>query len=56
LKEIGATEVCYEEAEAAVGLAVLLLREVGAGEEHIRAETDRIRAELALRTPETRLA
>ena len=29
LEEVGATQVCIEEAEAAVGLAVLLLGEVG---------------------------
>jgi CPA2 family monovalent cation:H+ antiporter-2 len=55
LKELGATEVCYEEAEAATGLAALLLQEVGASEEQITAEINRIRAELALRTPEVRL-
>ena len=54
LKELGATEVCYEETEAAAGLAALLLREVGADEEQIKAEIDRIRAELALRTPDVR--
>ncbi len=54
LKELGATEVCYEEVEAAAGLAALLLREVGADEGQIKAEIDRIRAELALRTPEVR--
>jgi hypothetical protein len=30
LEDLGATAVCYEEAEAAVALADLLLREVGA--------------------------
>ncbi len=48
LEEIGATDVCYEEAEAAIGLASLLLREVGAGEERVRDELQRIRGSLAL--------
>ncbi len=48
LDEIGATEVCYEEAEAAIGLAGLLLREVGADEERVRTELQRIRKRFAL--------
>jgi CPA2 family monovalent cation:H+ antiporter-2 len=47
LEEIGATEVCFEEAEAAIGLASLLLREVGADEDRIRLERRRIRTRLA---------
>lgn len=43
LEEIGATGACYEEAEAAIGLATLLLREVGADEDRVRLETRRIR-------------
>lgn len=35
LDEVGATRVVTEEAETALGLAVLLLCEVGAGEERI---------------------
>jgi K+:H+ antiporter len=46
LEEVGATGVVSEEGETALGLAVLLLREVGADEERIRAEIRRIRAEL----------
>ncbi|MGQ0633327.1 MAG: cation:proton antiporter [Planctomycetaceae bacterium] len=46
LEEIGATEVCYEEAEAAIGLASLLLREVQADEGRIQAELQRIRSRL----------
>jgi CPA2 family monovalent cation:H+ antiporter-2 len=46
LEEIGATDVCYEEAEAAIGLASLLLREMHADENRIRAELNRIRAGL----------
>lgn len=47
LEEIGASEVCYEEAEAAIGLATLLLREVGADEERMRLEHRRLRSRLA---------
>lgn len=36
LEEIGASEVCFEEAESAIGLATLLLREAGADEDRIR--------------------
>lgn len=50
LEEIGATEVCYEEAETAVGLATLLLHEVGADESRIRDEQHRIRQQFALQT------
>ncbi len=46
LEEVGATGVVTEEAETAVGLAVILLREVGADEERIRSEIRRIQAEL----------
>ena len=42
LEEVGAQGVVTEEAETAVGLAVLLLREVGADEERIRVEITRI--------------
>lgn len=47
LEEIGATEVCFEEAEAAIGLATLLLREMGADDERVRLELRRTRARLA---------
>lgn len=46
LEEVGATGVVTEEAETAVGLAVLLLREMGADEERIRREIRRIQGEL----------
>jgi monovalent cation:H+ antiporter-2, CPA2 family len=49
LEELGATAVCYEEAEAAVALADLLLQEVGANEDEIRVEARAIRGEWALR-------
>jgi CPA2 family monovalent cation:H+ antiporter-2 len=49
LEEIGATEVCTEEAETAFGLAVLLLREMGASEERIQTELTRIEQDLGLR-------
>lgn len=46
LEEVGATGVVTEEAETAVGLAVLLLREVGADEQRIQKEINRIQEEL----------
>ena len=48
LEEIGATRACFEEAETAIGLATLLLREVGASEDRIRTELDLLRARLAV--------
>ncbi len=52
LEEVGATAVCYEEAEAAVALAGVLLREVGADRDGIEEEAKRIRDEFALGAPE----
>jgi CPA2 family monovalent cation:H+ antiporter-2 len=46
LEEVGATDICIEEAEMALGLAVLLLHEVGADEDRVRKEIQRIRREL----------
>jgi CPA2 family monovalent cation:H+ antiporter-2 len=48
LDEIGATNVCIEEAETAIGLAIQLLRVVGAGGSWIQKEIDKIRAELGI--------
>ena len=45
------TAVCYEEAEAAVGLSELLLRAEGAPMARIQEEGDRIRAEFDVRKP-----
>jgi len=50
LEDAGATGVSYEEAEVAVGLAEMLLREVGAKEDDIHREARRIRGEIALRS------
>jgi CPA2 family monovalent cation:H+ antiporter-2 len=50
LEEIGASEVCFEEAEAAMGLAAILLREVGADEDRIALELRRTRSRLAFQT------
>jgi CPA2 family monovalent cation:H+ antiporter-2 len=47
LDEIGATEACFEEGEAAIGLATLLLREMGADEDRIRLGVRRSRTRLA---------
>jgi CPA2 family monovalent cation:H+ antiporter-2 len=48
-EEIGVTDICIEEAETAIGLAILLLREVGADGERIQKEIHKIRAELGMR-------
>ena len=50
LEEIGATEVCFEEAEAAAGLAAQLLREMGADEDRIQLELRRSRIRLAFQS------
>ena len=47
LMEVGATAVVTEEGETAIGLAVLLLQEMGAEEGRISTELRRIKAELA---------
>jgi CPA2 family monovalent cation:H+ antiporter-2 len=52
LEEVGATGVVTEEGETALGLAVLLLREVGADEERVRKEIRRIQGELGTLLPE----
>ena len=49
LEEVGATAVSYEEAEAAVGLADLLLSDLGAQEEKMQQAAGLIRREWALR-------
>lgn len=46
LEEVGATQICTEEAETALGLARMLLREMGADRERVRLEIERIQAEL----------
>jgi CPA2 family monovalent cation:H+ antiporter-2 len=51
LEEIGATQICFEEAETAAGLAVLLLHEVGADEERIRAEIKTLHDEYGVQRP-----
>src|SRR4030043_199040 len=49
LEERGATNICIEEAETAIGLAILLLREVGADGHRIQKEIQEIRGELGKR-------
>jgi len=49
LEEVGVTDICIEEAETAIGLAILLLREVGADGDRIQKEIQNIRAELGMR-------
>ncbi|HMO87226.1 MAG TPA: NAD-binding protein, partial [Lacipirellulaceae bacterium] len=51
LEEVGATQICIEEAETAAGLAVLLLREVGADEDRIRDELQALHNEFGLQRP-----
>lgn len=51
LEEFGVTEVCYEEAEAAVGLSECLLRAEGTEDRRIETELQAIRSEFALRRP-----
>ena len=51
LEEVGATGISTEEAETAIGLAVLLLREVGADGDRIRKEIHKIRSELGVQMP-----
>ena len=52
LEEVGATQICIEEAETAFGLAMLLLREVGADEQKMRAEIAKLQEELGVHRPE----
>jgi monovalent cation:H+ antiporter-2, CPA2 family len=47
LEQAGASAACFEEAEAAVALAVRLLRELGKDEGTIARETETVRRELA---------
>lgn len=49
LETLGVNAACYEEAEAAVGLATLLLDEVGAPPKRIVDEVDRLRQKFAIR-------
>jgi CPA2 family monovalent cation:H+ antiporter-2 len=48
LDEIGVTDACIEEAETAIGLAILLLRVMGAEGKRIQQEIEKIRADLGL--------
>jgi CPA2 family monovalent cation:H+ antiporter-2 len=50
LEEMGATDISTEEAETAIGLAILLLREIGADSDRIQKEIQNIRRELGMRT------
>jgi monovalent cation:H+ antiporter-2, CPA2 family len=52
LEEVGATQICIEEAETALGLTVLLLREVGADQERVREATSRVQEEMGLHRAE----
>jgi CPA2 family monovalent cation:H+ antiporter-2 len=49
LEQLGADAICIEEAEAAVGLSELLLRAENAPEDKVASETERIRAQFAIR-------
>jgi len=46
LEEMGATNICIEEAETAIGCAIQILREVGADDNRIQEEIQQIRAAL----------
>jgi monovalent cation:H+ antiporter-2, CPA2 family len=56
LEEVGATQICIEEAETAVGLARLLLAEVGADPQRVAEELGRIQRELGVHREEGRKA
>jgi len=47
-EEMGATDISIEEAETAIGLAILLLREVGADGNRIQKEIQKIRGEFGM--------
>lgn len=47
LEEVGATEICFEEEEAAAALAERLLRTVGVDERRVAEEVLRLRSDLA---------
>ncbi|MBM4349348.1 MAG: sodium:proton exchanger [Deltaproteobacteria bacterium] len=49
LEEMGATDISTEEAETAIGLAILLLREIGADNDRIQKEIQDIHRELGTR-------
>ncbi len=49
LESVGVKAVAYEEAEIAVALAGILLREIGLQEDDIKQEADRVRSELEVR-------
>ncbi len=51
LVQVGADNACYEEIEAAVALARLVLADQGADSQAIRSETTRIRQELNMTRP-----
>jgi CPA2 family monovalent cation:H+ antiporter-2 len=55
LEEVGVTDICFEEAETAIGLAILLLREVGADYGRIQKEIQTIRAELGVRRRDSQM-
>jgi len=48
LEEVGVTQVCTEEAETALGLARLLLSEVGADQQRVREVVAQVQEELGL--------
>jgi len=54
LEEIGATDICIEEAETAIGCAIRLLREVGADGDQIQKEIQEIRGALGMQNRDDR--
>jgi CPA2 family monovalent cation:H+ antiporter-2 len=55
LEEMGATDICIEEAENAIGCAIRLLREVDADRDQIQKEIQEIRGALGMRNRDDQL-
>jgi monovalent cation:H+ antiporter-2, CPA2 family len=56
LEEIGVDQICTEEAEAALGLAVMLLQEVGADKQAIESEIAQLHEQFGVRRSESDFA
>jgi CPA2 family monovalent cation:H+ antiporter-2 len=54
LEEMGATDICIEEAETAIGCAIRLLQEVGADSDRIQKEIQEIRGALGMQNRDDR--
>jgi CPA2 family monovalent cation:H+ antiporter-2 len=49
LEKIGVSKICYEEAEAAAGIAEMILQEEGADDSQVIEEVNAIRENFAMR-------